>query len=282
MSLELIACNQCFGGEQRRYKAHSKELSAETVFSVFIPGQSDSAPVPVLYYLSGLTCTDENAVTKAGAQRMAAKLGMALIFPDTSPRGDDVPDDAEASYDFGLGAGFYLNATQPPWQQHYRMESYVVDELPQLLVEIEGLDLSKSAIFGHSMGGHGAMTLALKNPGRYASVSAFSPICAPASCPWGEKAFMHYLGPDRSTWRNHDASELIREGATPPPLMIDQGGADAFLQEQLKPELLLDACRERGLTLSYRLHEGYDHSYFFIASFMEDHLRFHASHLGLA
>ena len=162
------------------------------------------------------------------------------------------------------------------------MESYVVDELPQLLVEIEGLDLSKSAIFGHSMGGHGAMTLALKHPGRYASVSAFSPICAPASCPWGEKAFMHYLGPDRSTWRNHDASELIRDGVTLPPLMIDQGGADAFLQEQLKPELLLDACREQGVSLTYRLHEGYDHSYFFIASFMEDHLRFHASHLGLA
>ena len=279
MKLKLLSSIQCFGGEQRRYQAPSKTLSSSTIFSVFLPEYAASNPVPVVIYLSGLTCTDENAVTKAGAQRVATELGLALVFPDTSPRGDGVADDAEGAYDLGLGAGFYINATQAPWAEHYQMESFIVAELPQVLSAIEGLDLSRVSICGHSMGGHGAMTLALKNPDMYQSVSAFSPICAPTNCTWGHKAFSAYLGDDRDSWKKHDTCELISAGAEPIPLLVDQGAADQFLQDQLKPELLTATCEANGFPLTYREHAGYDHSYFFIASFMEDHLRFHAKYL---
>jgi len=280
MTLELLSSVQCFGGEQRRYEAPSIALAGDTTFSVFLPEHAASNPVPVVIYLSGLTCTDENAVTKAGAQRVASELGIAMVYPDTSPRGDGVPDDPEGAYDLGLGAGFYLNATQAPWSDHYRMEEFVVDELPELLSRVEGLDLTRVSISGHSMGGHGAMSLALKHPGRYKSVSAFSPICAPKSCPWGQKAFSAYLGENEQLWEAYDSCELIHAGAQHVPLLVDQGGADQFLAEQLKPELLQVACEETGFPLTYREHKGYDHSYFFIATFMEDHLRFHAKHLA--
>lgn len=279
MTATLIASNRCFSGDQRRYQFQSRELSSETTFSVFIPDSAAANAVPVLLYLSGLTCTDENAVNKSGAQRIASELGVGLVFPDTSPRGDDVADDPDGSYDLGLGAGFYLNATKAPWSTHYRMEAFIASELPETLSTIDGLDLERLSITGHSMGGHGAMTLALKYPGTYRSVSAFSPICAPGSCPWGRKAFSAYLGDDSVEWLQHDTSELIRSGATEIPLLIDQGAADQFLEEQLQPELLQAVCKEVGFPITYREHEGYDHSYFFIASFIEDHLRFHAQYL---
>ena len=278
--LELLSSLRCFAGDQRRYQSSSSSLSGETRFSVFIPDFAAANPVPVVIYLSGLTCTDENAVTKGGAQRVASELGIALVFPDTSPRGESVADDPDGAYDLGLGAGFYLNATQEPWSSHYQMASFVVDELPTLLIDVEGLDLNRVSISGHSMGGHGAISLALKHPGMYRSVSAFSPICAPASCPWGRKAFYAYLGSDESRWKQYDSCELIREGAPQIPLLVDQGAADPFLEEQLRPELLLAACEEVGFPLTYREQMGYDHSYFFIASFIEDHLRFHAKYLA--
>tara|TARA_B100000497_G_scaffold126939_1_gene167228 strand:- start:2142 stop:2999 length:858 start_codon:yes stop_codon:yes gene_type:complete len=279
MALELISKIRCFAGEQHRYRAASNELSSTTTLSIYVPDFAASNPVPVLFYLSGLTCTDENAVTKAGAQRIASELGIALVFPDTSPRGDGVASDPEGAYDLGLGAGFYLNATQEPWSEHYRMDAFITTELPDLLTGIAGLDLQRISICGHSMGGHGAMTLALKNPGKYRSVSAFSPICAPASCPWGHKAFSAYLGDNLAQWKQHDASELIRTGAQQVPLLIDQGSTDPFLAEQLKPEHLRSACADVGFPVTYREHDGFDHSYFFIASFIEDHLRFHAKYL---
>jgi len=280
MALERLSEARCFGGVQRRYKGASQVLSGDAVFSVFLPDFAAANPVPVVIYLSGLTCTDENAVTKAGAQRIASELGIAVVFPDTSPRGDNVADDPDGAYDLGLGAGFYLNATQAPWSDHYKMEEFIVDELPSWLRDIEGLDVARVSISGHSMGGHGAMSLALKYPGRYRSVSAFSPICAPASCPWGHKAFSAYLGEDKEEWKLHDSSELIRSGAKAIPLLVDQGASDQFLVEQLKPELLKEACDITAFPLTYREHDGYDHSYFFIATFMEDHLRFHAKHLA--
>ena len=279
MGLELLSSNRCFAGEQRRYQAVSEALSGNTVFSVFMPDFAASNPVPVLVYLSGLTCTDENAVTKAGAQRVASELGIAVVFPDTSPRGDGVADDPDGAYDLGLGAGFYINATQLPWSSHYQMESFIVEELPGLLGGLKGLDLARISICGHSMGGHGAMTLALKHPGTYRSVSAFSPICHPTDCPWGQKAFTAYLGEDQAQWVHHDASILIRSGAEQVPLLVDQGAADAFLDHQLKPHALKVACDAVGFPLTYREHDGFDHSYFFIASFIEEHLRFHAKYL---
>ena len=279
MGLELLSSIRCFAGEQRRYQAASKALSGNTVFSVFMPDFAASNPVPVLVYLSGLTCTDENAVTKAGAQRVASELGIAVVFPDTSPRGDGVADDPDGAYDLGLGAGFYINATQSPWSTHYQMESFIVEELPGLLSGLEGLDLTRVSICGHSMGGHGAMTLAFKHPGIYRSVSAFSPICNPTDCPWGHKAFRAYLGEDQAKWQQHDATALIRSGAEQVPLLVDQGAGDAFLHDQLKPGALKAACDAAGFPLTYREHDGFDHSYFFIASFIEDHLRFHAKFL---
>ena len=280
MALELLSSVRCFAGDQRRYQTVSSALSGETVFSVFLPDFAVANPVPVVIYLSGLTCTDENAVTKAGAQRVASELGIALVFPDTSPRGEGVADDPEGAYDLGLGAGFYLDAAQAPWSSHYQMESFVVDELPALLGNVDGLDLDRVSICGHSMGGHGAISLALKHPGKYQSASAFSPICAPMSCAWGKKAFSAYLGSDESLWQQHDSSELIRGGAPQIPLLVDQGAADPFLEEQLRPDLLLAACDEVGFPVIYRAQIGYDHSYFFIASFIEDHLRFHAKYLA--
>jgi len=248
-------------------------------FSLFLPPQAEGGRVPLLTWLSGLTCTDENFVQKAGAQRAAAAQGVALLAPDTSPRGEGVADDPDGAWDLGLGAGFYVNATQAPWSAHYRMYDYVLEELPALVVAEHPLDAGRQAIFGHSMGGHGALTLALRNPERFASVSAFAPICAPTRCPWGEKAFTAFLGADRESWKAHDSCELLRAGAARLPLLVDQGSADGFLEEQLRTPLLEAACREHDYPATIRRQEGYDHSYFFIASFIDEHVAFHARHL---
>jgi S-formylglutathione hydrolase len=277
---ELIDSHRCFGGEQRRYRHRAESLSCDMVFSVFLPPQAADGPVPVLYYLSGLTCTDENFVAKAGAQQHAAEHGIAIVAPDTSPRGDGVPDDPEGSWDFGLGAGFYVNATQAPWNTHYRMYDYVVDELPTLVNELLPVDGSRAGITGHSMGGHGALTIGLRNPARFRSVSAFSPICSPANCPWGHKALGNYLGADTAAWLEHDACHLIQQTEERLPILIDQGGNDGFLVEQLKPELLLKAATDVGYPVTLRVQAGYDHSYFFVASFIGEHLAFHAANLG--
>jgi S-formylglutathione hydrolase len=277
--MEKIGENICFGGRQLRYSHASEVLGCEMNFSIYLPPQAEQGKVPVLYWLSGLTCTDENFVTKAGAQRYAAEHGIAIVAPDTSPRGEGVPDDPEAAWDFGLGAGFYVNATQSPWSQHYRMYDYVVTELPALLKAQFPVDEARMAISGHSMGGHGALTIALKNPGRFKSVSAFSPICSPLRCPWGEKALGMYLGDDRATWTEHDSCALMAHVEEKLPALVDQGDADNFLQEQLKPELLQEVANSVGYPLELRMQPGYDHSYFFIASFIGEHIAFHASHL---
>lgn len=280
--MQLIESHRSFGGHQRRYQHQSETLGCEMQFSLYLPPAAEQKPVPLLIWLSGLTCDDLNFVTKAGAQRWAADAGIAVVAPDTSPRGEGVADDPEGAYDFGLGAGFYLNATQEPFSQHYQMYDYIVKELPLLLSDqIAQLD-GRLAISGHSMGGHGALTIALKNPGRFASVSAFAPICSPTRCPWGEKALTGYLGDNREDWAAYDTSLLVAAsgaGAQSLPIRIDQGGADDFLDDQLKPQLLLDAAAVSGVAIDYHLHPGYDHSYFFIASFMEQHVAFHAKHL---
>lgn len=277
--MQLISSHRCFGGEQRRYQHRSSVLDCEMTFSLYLPPQAQDASVPILYWLSGLTCDDQNFVTKAGAQQWAAQAGIAILAPDTSPRGDDVPDDPEGAYDFGLGAGFYLNATQTPYAAHYRMYDYIAEELPLLMREFTMLGEAR-AISGHSMGGHGALVLALRNPDRYASVSAFAPICAPTHCPWGEKALSGYLGEDRNSWEPYDATQLMTVSpATGLPIRIDQGAADEFLTQQLQPQRLLEAASENGVSIDYQLREGYDHSYFFIASFMAEHVAFHAEHL---
>ena len=273
--MESIACNKMFGGEQRRYKHKSETLSCDMHFSIYLPPQVSEGRVPVLYWLSGLTGTDENFVIKAGAQRVASQLGLAIVMGDTSPRGEDVPDDPEQAYDFGLGAGFYLNATQAPWNKHYKMYDYVTQELPALINDNFPVDPSRQSIFGHSMGGHGALSIALKNPDKYKSVSAFAPIVSPINCPWGCKAFKSYLGEDVSTWQEYDSAALIAKATTHLPMLVDQGTADEFLDNQLKPELLLEAAEKAGYPLQFIEREGYDHSYFFIASFIEEHLRFH-------
>lgn len=278
-ALEQIAANKCFGGQQLRFSHHSPILNCTMTFSVYLPPQAEQHSVPVLYWLSGLTCTDENFVNKAGAQRWAAQYGLAIVCPDTSPRGEDVPDDPADGWDFGHGAGFYLNASEPPWSRHYRMYDYVVSELPELLAQNFPLDTARAAISGHSMGGHGALTIALKNPQRYRSASAFSPVCAPMRCPWGQKAFGHYLGSDQSLWREHDTTELLRDNPAALPMRVDQGDADGFLEEQLKTDLLERACEEAGYAIDIRMQAGYNHSYFFIATFIEEHIRFHAGHL---
>jgi S-formylglutathione hydrolase len=277
---ELIASNKCFDGWLKRYKHTSTATGTEMIFAIYLPPQAQTQPVPVLYWLSGLTCTDENFMQKAGAQRLAAELGMAIVAPDTSPRGTDHPGEHD-SYDFGSGAGFYVNATEAPWAENYRMYDYVVDELPAL-IEAHFPVTDQRAISGHSMGGHGALICALKNPGRYRSVSAFAPISNPINCPWGEKAFSGYLGADRETWKAWDSCELIASARERLPLLVDQGEADDFLAEQLKPQALQAACEAAGHPLELRLQPGYDHSYFFIASFIADHLRHHAAALGLA
>jgi len=268
----------CFNGRQLQYSHTSAVLNCEMRFGIFLPPQAEKKKVPVLYWLSGLTCTDENFTQKAGAQRIAAELGIALVMPDTSPRGEDVPDDENGAYDFGLGAGFYLNATQAPWSKHYRMYDYVVSELPEL-IEAEFSVNGMRSISGHSMGGHGAITIGLKNPDKYRSISAFSPISNPVNCPWGQKALALYLGDDQEAWVAYDSSELLRRATEQLPLLVDQGLADNFLTEQLRPETLDDAATESGYRMTLRRQPGYDHSYFFISTFIEDHLRFHAQHL---
>ncbi|MEW5681582.1 MAG: S-formylglutathione hydrolase [Pseudomonadota bacterium] len=276
--LTKVSEQLCFGGKQIRFKHHSAVLHCEMQFSVFLPPQADNAKVPALYWLSGLTCTDENFSSKAGAQRIAAELGIALIIPDTSPRGEGVPDDDNGAYDFGLGAGFYVNAKREPFAKHYQMYDYIVSELPQL-VEAE-LPLSdKRSISGHSMGGHGALVIGLRNSERYRSISAFSPICNPINCPWGIKAFNGYLGEDKSQWLQYDASVLLAGAKSPPPILVDQGSADSFYPEQLRTESLIAAAKQSGAPAQIHMQQGYDHSYYFIASFIEQHLRFHAQHL---
>lgn len=274
-----VSRNRCFGGMQGVYTHAAETTHCSMRFGVFMPPQAQSARVPVLYWLSGLTCTEDNFIVKAGAQRVAAELGVAIVVPDTSPRGLGYPGEADA-YDFGLGAGFYVDATEAPWSEGYRMYSYVTNELPAYVERHFAVVAGRAGIFGHSMGGHGALTIALKNPGRYRSVSAFAPIASPMRCPWGEKALTGYLGSDRSRWREYDATALIADrGWRGPALLVDQGTSDPFIESQLKPELLRQACEQAGVALDLRLRDGYDHSYFFIATFIEEHLRFHARHL---
>lgn len=282
---ELLSEHACFGGLQRFYQHDSREIGLPMKFSVFLPPQAAAGEkVPALIYLAGLTCNEETFMTKAGAQRLAADLGLALIAPDTSPRGAGVPGEAD-SWDFGVGAGFYLDATQAPWSRHYRMESYITAELLPLLTSTLPLDAGRIGLFGHSMGGHGALTLALRHPDLFSSVSAFAPICAPSQCPWGRKAFTGYLGSDESNWVEHDATALMNlMPAAPYPggIRIDQGLADKFLAEQLHPELFEAACAKAGQPLELQRHAGYDHGYYFIATLMAEHLRHHARQLGLA
>jgi len=276
--MELLEEHRCFEGRQQRWRHDSTALNCAMTFSIFLPPTDGKAKPPVLYWLSGLTCNDENFTTKAGAQRVAAELGIALVMPDTSPRGDDVADDA--GYDLGKGAGFYLNATQQPWASHYRMYDYIRDELPALIAaEFDVGD--RCAISGHSMGGHGALIMALKNPGTFTSVSAFAPIVNPTQVPWGQKAFTHYLGEDTDKWQEWDSCALMQ--ASQPgaaiPTLIDQGDADQFLANQLQPAVLAEVARQKAWPLTLRIQPGHDHSYYFIASYIEDHLRFHAEHL---
>ena len=278
-SIKRVTQNLCFGGDQGVYAHASKETGCEMRFGVFLPSQAGAARVPVLYWLSGLTCTEENFIVKAGAQRVAAELGLAIVVPGTSARGLGIPCEDDSD-DFGLGACFYVDASELPWSRGYRMYSYVTKELPAAIADAFPIDTARAGIFGHSMGGHGALTIALKNPRRYKSVSAFAPIASPIRCPWGQKALTGYLGADRARWREYDATALIEDrGWTGPPIVVDQGTNDQFLESQLKPDLLREACQRSGVSLELRLRDGYDHSYFFIATFIEDHLRFHARHL---
>ncbi|MBB1388839.1 MULTISPECIES: S-formylglutathione hydrolase [Shewanella] len=280
MTIESISSTKAFGGWHKQYSHHSSTLNCAMRFAIYLPPQAESQAVPVLYWLSGLTCTDENFMQKAGAQRIAAELGMAIVAPDTSPRGEGIADDPDGAYDFGLGAGFYLNATKPPFSQHYQMYDYVVNELPAL-IEAHFPVTEQRSISGHSMGGHGALTIALKNPHRYNSLSAFSPICHPMDCPWGIKAFRGYLGDDQQQWQQYDSCELMAKSQQFVPALVDQGSKDNFLDEQLKPQILVQVAKNKGYPLELRMQPGYDHSYYFIATFIEDHLRFHAKHLAL-
>ena len=275
MALAKVSEARAFGGSQQVWSHASAATGCTMRFGLFLPPQAAAGRVPVMWWLSGLTCTEENFVVKAGAQRVAAELGMALVAPDTSPRGIELPGDRD-SWDFGLGAGFYVDATREPWHHHYRMRSYIVEEL-RLLIEGEfPVDGSRSAMSGHSMGGHGALTIALSHPDWIRSVSAFAPIASPMRCPWGEKALTGYLGEDRSAWGAYDATELIRtRGWRGPPILVDQGAADPFLVTQLKPELLEQACADAKVPLELRRQPGYDHGYFFVSTFIEDHLRRH-------
>jgi S-formylglutathione hydrolase len=274
--MQKIESHACFGGTQEVWSHRSRALDCDMRFGLFLPPQARHGPVPALYWLSGLTCSEQNFITKAGAQRYAAEHGIALVVPDTSPRGEGVAD-AEG-YDLGQGAAFYVNATQAPWSAHYRMHDYVVDELPAL-VEAQFPVSAARSISGHSMGGHGALVAALRNPGRYRSVSAFAPIVAPTRVPWGEKAFSAYLGDDREAWRAWDACELVAAAGERLPLLVDQGEADEFLETQLKPQLLAEACDAAGHPLELRMRPGHDHSYYFIASFIGEHVAHHAAAL---
>ncbi|WP_029010179.1 S-formylglutathione hydrolase [Azospirillum halopraeferens] len=276
--LTAVAANRSFGGWHKRFRHRSTVLGCDMVFAAYLPPQAEAGPVPALYWLSGLTCTDENFMQKAGAQKLAAELGIAIIAPDTSPRGPDVPGDPDGAWDFGHGAGFYVNATQEPWAKHYRMHDYVVRELPGL-VERTLPVTDRRSVAGHSMGGHGALVCALRNPGRYRAVSAFAPIVNPSQVPWGEKALGRYLGPDRAAWAKWDACALIGDATERLPLLVDQGDGDSFLDTQLRPDALRRAAEAAGHPLILRMQPGYDHSYYFIASFIDDHLRHHAAAL---
>jgi S-formylglutathione hydrolase len=279
--MELIGENRVFGGQHLRYTHTSTTTQCDMTFAIFLPPfASKDKPVPVLYWLSGLTCTDQNFMQKAGAMKLAAELGMAIVAPDTSPRGENVPDDADGNYDFGLGAGFYVDATEAPWNTHYKMYSYVTEELPALIEESFPVTKER-AISGHSMGGHGALVIGLRNPNKYVSVSAFSPIANPSDCPWGQKAFSNYLGSDSAQWEHYDAAKLLANKTHYVPLLVEQGTKDEFLHDQLKPESLVHAAQRSETQLTLNMHEGYDHSYYFIASFIEEHVEFHAGHMGL-
>ncbi|MBR9652411.1 S-formylglutathione hydrolase [Thalassovita aquimarina] len=274
--METISENRCFGGVQGVYRHPSKATGCDMTFGLFLPEEAEDHPVPVLWYLSGLTCTHENAMVKAGAQAWAAEQGIALVFPDTSPRGEGVADDE--AYDLGQGAGFYVNATQDPWAPHFRMWDYVADELPRLITGDFNIDEDRQSITGHSMGGHGALTLAMSLPGRFRSVSAFSPICHPTASDWGRKQLGAYLGDDESTWAVHDATLLMREKGLDIPLLVDTGSTDQFV-DLLMPEAFAEAVNTRRVPATLRLQKGYDHSYFFVSSFIEDHVSFHAEAL---
>ena len=277
--METLSTSTAFGGTQGVYRHASTATGTDMTFAVYVPSHDAGARLPVLWFLSGLTCTHANVMDKGEYRRACAELGVILVAPDTSPRGDDVPDDE--AYDFGKGAGFYVDATQAPWAANFRMRSYVEDELPALIAaQFPMADMGRQGIMGHSMGGHGALTIALRNPDRFRSVSAFAPIVAPLQCPWGEKALGGYLGPDRMAWRSYDACALIADGARVAEILVDQGDADGFLAEQLKPELLAEACAAAGIELTLRMQPGYDHSYNFISTFMGDHVAWHAERLG--
>ncbi|QLC20813.1 S-formylglutathione hydrolase [Parasphingopyxis sp. CP4] len=277
--MEILSTNRAYGGTQGFYAHRSVETGTNMRFSAYIPDHEAGQKLPVVWYLSGLTCTADNVTEKGEFRRACSELGLIFIAPDTSPRGDDVPDDD--GYDFGQGAGFYVDASEAPWSENFRMRSYVESELPALIgPEFPMADMRRQAITGHSMGGHGALTIALRNPERFRSVSAFAPIVSPLHCPWGEKALGGYLGPDRASWRAYDACALIEDGARMPEILVDQGSADQFLDEQLKPHLLEQACQAADIPLTLSMRDGHDHSYYFISTFMEDHLRWHAERLA--
>jgi S-formylglutathione hydrolase len=279
MTIETVSQNRSHGGVQGVYKHASRETKTAMTFSVFVPPHQGNVKLPVVWYLSGLTCTHANVTEKGEFRRACAELGLIFVAPDTSPRGENVPGDPAGAYDFGFGAGFYVDATQPPFAENYRMWSYVTEELPGLITEHFPVDPKRQSILGHSMGGHGALTMALRLPGRYRAASAFSPIVAPSQVPWGIKALSGYLGEDRSIWRKHDTVALIEDGARFSDFLVDYGDADPFLTEQLRPELLERACSQAGIPLTLRRQEGYDHSYYFVSTFMEDHMRWHAARL---
>jgi len=278
--MEQLSNVKVFGGQQIQFKHQSAAVNCEMQASIYLPPQAETKAVPVLYWLSGLTCNDQNFVTKAGAQQAAAELGIAIVCPDTSPRGEGVPDDAEGAWDFGLGAGFYVNATQAPWNKHYQMLDYVTKELPRLIESNFNIDANRKSISGHSMGGHGALTVALSKPDEYRSASAFAPIVSPLNCPWGEKALGNYIGPDKTEWAKYDTCALVGQAQQRLPILVDQGTADGFLEEQLKTNLLEAASQEADYPMQIRYQDGYDHSYFFIASFIAEHLRFHSEFLA--
>jgi S-formylglutathione hydrolase len=280
MMIETVSTALSHGGVQGVYKHMSSATGTEMTFSVFVPPHAPGAKLPVIWYLSGLTCTHANVTDKGEFRAACAALGLIFVAPDTSPRGEGVPDDAEAAWDFGLGAGFYVNATEAPFSQHYHMRSYIENELPALIAEHFPVDMDRQGITGHSMGGHGALTISLRNPGRFRSTSAFAPIVSPLNCPWGDKALGGYVGSDRANWREYDACALIDGGARLPDLLVDQGEADGFLETQLKTELLVEACNRAGQPATIRMQPGYDHSYYFISSFMAEHLHWHAERLA--
>ncbi|MEQ1549833.1 S-formylglutathione hydrolase [Sphingorhabdus sp.] len=279
MTYEMLSTNRSFGGTQGVYTHDSAETGTRMTFSVFVPDHAPGAKLPVIWYLSGLTCTHANVTEKGEFRRACAELGLIFVAPDTSPRGEGVPDDADGAYDFGLGAGFYVDATEVPFAKHYRMRSYIERELPELIAGHFPVDMSAQGIMGHSMGGHGALTIALRNPGRFRSTSAFAPIVAPSQVPWGHKALGGYLGEDRQSWADYDACALIEGGAKLPDLLVDQGEADNFLAEQLKTHLLEESCAKAGQKAKIRMQPGYDHSYYFISTFMAEHLAWHAARL---